>query len=76
MSVSAHVIPSSTAVRIIRDPKSNDGWIARNGTGKICFIDNLSQYLTKLEPGQQWQANIIKEEPSYLLIHLEIMLRN
>ena len=74
MPVSAHINQETKAVRIIKDKKSNDGWIARTREGKVCFIENLGTEIDKLAAGQMWQATITKKEKKYLMISLEFRL--
>ena len=74
MPVSAHVTQETKAVRIVKDNKSNDGWIARTMNGKVCFIENLGEEISKLTAGQIWQSTITKKEKKYLMIKLEFRL--
>ena len=74
MPVSAHVNQETKAVRIVRSRKANDGWIARTREGKVCFIENLGEEISKLEAGQTWQSTITKKEKKYYMIKLEFKL--
>lgn len=76
MPISASVHQSTKAVRIVKDNKSNDGWIARTREGKVCFIENLGRVIDKLSAGQVWQASIIGTTKTYHLINLEFKLNS
>ena len=75
MPVSAHVTQETKAVRIVKDKKSNDGWIARTKEGKVCFIENLGEEISKLAAGQMWQSTVTKKEKRYCMIRLEFRLK-
>ena len=70
MTTTPHPAQQTTTVRILRDTKSQDGWIGRTSKGKVCFIYNLDDKVEQIQPGQTWKATIALHKPTYIGVHL------
>jgi len=58
-------------VRIVRDEQNRDGWTARTlSTSSLCFLFNIGEVITQLEPGQVWEADILEAKEQFTLISL------
>jgi hypothetical protein len=66
---------SSISIRILRDSKSKDGWIAKDSQGQICFLANLDQIIAQLEPGQLWQALVIETAEKFKIVQADYLLK-
>ncbi len=63
-------------VRIIYDDRNRDGWISKEllqageTTSRVCFIANLDSTIDGLQPGQIWNASLVRQHEHYARINL------
>ena len=65
-----------TTVRIVKDNKSQDGWIGRTAKNKVCFLYNIEDKIDQLAPGQVWTTDTVREEKRFLGVNLVELLLN
>ena len=67
--------PESITVRIIREKANRDGWITRNlSTNRVGYIQNLTDTITELSPGQVWESRISRSFSSFDLVILDNLI--
>jgi hypothetical protein len=63
-------MPLPSQVRIVRDKHSQDGYIAKTRSNRVCFIRNITDKIESLAAGQLWDYKIVSEQARYSVINL------
>ncbi len=68
---------TSNHIRIIRDYTNRDGWIGKTiADSRIAFINNLSQHILDLEPGQVWSTSLVTSLSKVDIVDLQNQITN